>query len=690
MSDRSSPSPSGGPAPAIKSNGPAPEAAAGDEEVSAGPEVPPGPDGRTGAEIPAPVSATRSASTEPAAATSTATDGGTAATDAAPGQIEVGVTDTDPKPTSPEERWTDFATAKEAPATWIVRAFRACGRAVVHEYTLVTVGAILLAVVMTWPALRYPQYTIAHDIWDPTLQAWQIAWSGHALLTDPLNLWNANSFHPEQYSLAFSDSLLGYAPAGMVGTGPEAAVLRYNIIFVLAHALAVIGAYALVRQLGAGRIGATVAGVAFAYAPWRLAQEGHLNIISSGGIPLALAMLARGHGYSLRHGYRPERRHTGWAVAGWVVATWQISLGFGIGLPFAYVLGVTALVSALVYGIRALLRRRKPFGMKLLVADVLGGAVFAGAGALLALPYYRVAELHPYAQRSPAEIEFFSPPWRSLMLAPRESLPWGDLHEPAREGLRWGPEMTLLPGYALYALALIGLIFSVWKLRTRLLLLVGAVASIGLSMGTEFFAGTWTYLPLYEYLPGWNGIRTPGRLIMWATLFLGLLGAGAVSEFGRQAHLVARTRIPSWPGPWLRIATLLPLVLVVAEGTNRTEHPIVPPQPVAMRTVEGPMLVLPTTQLDDQNVMLWSTTKFQQLANGGSGVTPRRTDELRQNTTSFPDVASIGYLRSLGIRTVVLLRDRAPGSPWERAGDVPVDSLGIQRQDLADTVVFRL
>jgi hypothetical protein len=31
------------------------------------------------------------------------------------------------------------------------------------------------------------------------------------------------------------------------------------------------------------------------------------------------------------------------------------------------------------------------------------------------------------------------------------------------------------------------------------------------------------------------------------------------------------------------------------------------------------------------------------------------------------------------------------GTPWERAGDVPVDALGIRRDDLTpDTVLFRL
>jgi hypothetical protein len=164
----------------------------------------------------------------------------------------------------------------------------------IHEYALAIYGSLLLAVALTWPTLRYPLHTVPEDLGDPARQAWQISWIGHILLTHPQQLWQSNTFFPEPNSLAFGDSLLGYAPVGMLGDGPLAATLRYNILFVLAHALLAVGGYALVRQLGAGRTGAAVAAVAIAYAPWRLAQEGHLDIISAGGIPLALAMLAAG------------------------------------------------------------------------------------------------------------------------------------------------------------------------------------------------------------------------------------------------------------------------------------------------------------------------------------------------------------------------------------------------------------
>ncbi|WP_233512298.1 hypothetical protein [Micromonospora deserti] len=590
------------------------------------------------------------------------------------------------------DRWAAFAPAPEPVPTRPRRFARAVGRVLIHEWTLATLGALALAVLLTWPTLRYPRHTLPQDYWDPSLQAWQMAWSGHILLTNPAQLWHSNAFFPESWSFAFSDTLLGYAPAGMIGTGPEAAVLRYNIMFVLAHALATLGAYALARQLGAGRTGAAVAGVSYAYAPWLLAQAGHLHVVSNGGIPLALAMLARGHGWSLRHGYRPERRHDGWVYTGWLVAAWQLSLGFGIGLPFAYVIGGTVVVAAVTWFLRRWVVRpvKRPFGSRLLVADLVGGALFAGVGLLLAIPYFKVAELHPQAERSIGDIAIFSPPASGFLTAPAESWIWGGLHEGARAVLPWHPEMTLLPGFVLYALAAGGLFFSVWKVRHRLLLLAGVVVTMVLAMGTRFFDGTFTYVPLFEHLPGWNGLRTPGRLMLWTTLLLGLLAAGAVSAFAARVREISAERIPSWPSPWLRAATLLPLLLVIVEGLNTTPHPVVPLQPAAMRTVDGPMLVLPSSQNLDQPVMLWSTTHFQDVVNGGSGFTPRQLDDVRRVSISFPDQTSVDYLRTLGVRNVLLMRDQVAGTPWEITIDVPVDGLGITREEIGDVVVYRL
>ncbi|MEV4844019.1 hypothetical protein AB0K20_12470 [Micromonospora matsumotoense] len=678
-----------------------------------------------------------------------------------------------------------------------------------HEWTLAALAALLLAVVLTWPTLRDPASTIPQDTGDPTLQAWQVAWGGHALLTNPFQVWHSNTFYPEPYTYAYSDTLLGYAPFGMIGDGPVAAVVRYNLLYLLTHALALFGAYALARQVGAGRAGAAVAGVSFAYAPWKLAQAGHLHVLSIGGIALALAMLARGHGWSLRHGHRPDRVRPGWVVAGWAVAAWQVTLGFGIGLPFAYALGVLCLGSAVTYGVVWWRRRARPaVPRRLLLADLAGGIGFAGVTLAMAAPYFEVVARNPSGRRTVAQIEMFSPPWRGFVTAPPESWLWGERHEAARATLGFPGEMTLLPGVVLLSLAMAGLFFSVWRLRHRLMLAGAALVSMALAAGTTFGGdGNPGYVTLVEHAPGWDGVRTPGRLVLWTTLLLGLLAAGALTvrepasraardpqpapgstgeqpaEPGAEAELAvgpgaqpalrpAASAVPveaereaqaalrpvgstvpaasaakvestvsagstvpgesavagesaglaqaqparpllrsaAWSGSvaeqeatrepapkrdgqrWrlARLALVVPLVLVLLEGVNRTPHVPVPEQPAALRGLTGPALVLPSDGIRELHVMLWSTDGFPKVVNGLASFTPQAQERIRAVSMTFPDATSVAYLRQVGLRTVVLLPGWAPGTPWADVAARPVDGLGISREIVGEDVIYRL
>jgi hypothetical protein len=603
--------------------------------------------------------------------------------------------------TDGEERWASFAPVPEVTPSG-VRAVTSSViarivRVLAHEWTLAALGSVLLAAGMTWPTLRHPATTIPQDIWDPTLQAWQMAWAGHALTSAPSSLWDANAFYPDRYSYAFSDTLLGYAPFGAIGTGPVAAIVRYNVVFVLIFALAFFGMYALVRQLGAGRTGAAVAGAAFAFAPWRLGQAGHLHVLSVGGIALALAMLARGHGFSLRDGFRPELARWGWVVAGWLVAAWQISLGFGIGLPFAYLLAGAIPVAAVTFFVKRtwVWQVRRPFGLTLLMANLAGGLVFAAVGALMAYPYLQVLRLHPYARRSEEILTLFSPPLKGFFIPPPESALWGASYANARATLPFAPEMAVLPGFFLCGLALAGLFVSVWRVRHRVMLALGVVVSVALAMGTNGPGqGRYGYLLLYRLLPGFEGIRTPGRLVLWTTLLLALLAAGAVSAFvTRAVELRAHrgeTDGRARTGFWLRLATLVPLGLVLLEGAHLTPHPVVPLSPVAMHTIADPAIILPTGELEDMNVMLWTTDGFPKVVNGGSGFQPKQQADLRDLMQRFPDAESVARLRELKIKTVVVMRGRVAGTPYEHSVDAPIDGLGLTRTESGDVVLYKV
>src|SRR5919199_3354418 len=217
------------------------------------------------------------------------------------------------------------------------------------EGLLVVVAAVVTVLKNDAGVLEDVAGTVPGNLGDPLYFAWQMAWVAHAVTTDPGSLWTTNAFSRAPDNLAYTDTVLGYLPIDLVtgaadgGQGPALAAL--NIAGFVAAVLALCGGYALARALGAGPAGALVAGAGFGLAPWRVEQAIHVNVISTGGIALTLALLCHGHGWSLRYGWEPDLMRP-WALgAGWAVACWQITLGFATGIAFGYVLaGVCVLL----------------------------------------------------------------------------------------------------------------------------------------------------------------------------------------------------------------------------------------------------------------------------------------------------------------------------------------------------------
>jgi hypothetical protein len=553
-------------------------------------------------------------------------------------------------------------------------------RVTARELVALVAGACLLAVVMHWPLVLHLGESIPKDLGDPLPQSWQVAWDGYALGHQPLDLFQSNQFWPLEDTLAFSDALVGYAPAGLIGSGPKAAVFRYDLVFLFVYALAFVGAYLLARELGLGRGGAAVAGAAFAFAPFRLEQDGHMQVISSGGIPLAIALGLRG--YRLR---RPA-----WVLAGWAVAAWQLSVGFTLGLPFAYLLAAGWLIAAIVW-----LRKGRPrLSRGLVIATVVGAAVFVAAGLLLSRPYLRVADAHPAAERTPADVAPFSgPPW-ILLVAPDENLVWGGATSPLRDGLENVPEKTLFPGLVILALAVAGLFAPAYPRWLRRGIALGVVGALILALGFREGGGLlWPYRVVYELLPGWQAIRAPGRLVTFASLGLALLaGAGAqrVMPGGAARRL-------SGSGGATAVAVVLVAAIVIGgrglpfDPFDRQAQPEVPRVPPSVASVAAPQLHLPARRAtDNRRYLLWSTDGFPAIVNGRSSLNPAFTERLIERVEPFPDRRTVALLSRIGVKSVVLHANRVEGTPWSAAARRPIDGLGLARRDRGDLVVYEI
>ncbi len=540
-----------------------------------------------------------------------------------------------------------------------------------RELLGVALLGIVLALAMHWPLSLHMGRDIAQDLGDPLVQAWQIAWGGHALAHQPTQLFQANTFWPMRDSLAVSDALVGYAPFGLIGSGTHAAVARYDLLFLFAYALCFAGAWLLARELGANRIGAAVAGLAFAYAPWRLEQEGHMHVISSGGIPLALFLLARGY----------RRSAPGTILAGWLVATWQFSLGFTLGLMVAYLLAAGTIATLVVWWRRG--RPRPP--RRVLVATAAGMLCLVVVAGLLARPYLRVLDDHPEAERTIEDVAGFSGPPHQFLAAARSSRVWSDATAPLRDHLSAIAEMTLFPGLAILALALAGwLIGAGLPRRLRRWLGIGVLAFAVLSLGFQLNGVSWLYPYrwLYELMPGWQGIRVPGRLHTLTTLCLALLAAA-----GAQA-LAARVRA-RWGARVAAAAVALACGAILAEGWGIAEHPAVPLAPAGQRAAPEPALHLPAEAPDNRRYVLWSTDGFPDLVNGRGSFMPRRFEAVMRETRGFPDARSVAYLRRLGVRSVTVhLARTPPGSALRRASTRSLRGLDLERTRHGAVVLF--
>jgi hypothetical protein len=594
-----------------------------------------------------------------------------------------------------------------------------------RELLLVALAGIVLALLTSWPLVLHLPSRIAPDLGDPIRTAWEVSWVGHAMLHNPLHLFDANAFYPHPLSLAFSDSLLGYGPAGFFGSGTVAALVRYNLLFLFAWSLCFLGAYLLARELGLGRLGAGAAAAAFAYAPYRVTEAGHLHVISSGGIPLALFLLLRGY----RRGSRPL------VLAGWLVSAWQISLGFTLGMQYAYLIGVLALV-AVLYWWRGRLTpsleadhardahvgagasdalgegrssgppRRGPLvPRRLLVVSAIGVAVLGAVTIYQSVPYLKVASDYPTAKRTIKEVKNYSSGPAALLSASSENRLWAGATSSMRARVHSKNESVFFPGGLILALALVGLLGlgagargSPFTRRLRVCLGLGILIVSLLALGLGLTGAGYPYRLVYDYAPGWNGVRVPGRVFTLATLFYALLaGAGA--------HLLIR-RIGGWGSRHsLRgLPALLGVVLalaIVAEGAGHLGHPVVPQPARAEVGLRGPLLDLPTDGAADRLWQYFSTNGFYEVPIGNSTFNFPAVNDLRGGMNGFPDRSSIEKLRYYGIRTVVLhLRmPRLPGivgyavaepPNTTAAAAKPIAGLGVTRRRVGTLVIYEI
>jgi hypothetical protein len=300
---------------------------------------------------------------------------------------------------------------------------------------LYTIAAILL----TWPLATALATAIPWDLGDPLLNAWIIAWGADHLwrflcgdFTALAGYWHANIFHPAPYALAYSEHLFPQAvqalPIWALTRNP---VLCYNLLFLSTFVLSGLGTYLLVRELTGDARVALVGGFCYAFAPYRIGQYSHLQVLSSQWMPLAL------YGFKRYFDTGSLRALAGAAAA---ALTQGLSCGY-------YLLFFAPLAAGyVVFGFAT--RRRRLTAVALAQCAVVA-AIAAACTWPFVRPYLELRALE-FPERPLAEVAAFSADVRSYATTHAAQWVWG-----SRLRMHPKPEGELFPGLVVVLLAIV-------------------------------------------------------------------------------------------------------------------------------------------------------------------------------------------------------------------------------------------
>jgi hypothetical protein len=158
---------------------------------------------------------------------------------------------------------------------------------------------------LSWPYVTRLRDAVV-DEGDPYLVAWILWWDYYQTFNDPLNLFHANTFYPYRYTLTFSEHSYGIAllffPLFALGFRP---LTVHAVAIFFGFATCGYGAFRLGRTLTGSDAVGWVAGIIFAFIPYRFHILSQVTYLFSPWIPLlmeALVLFARS----------PTRRRAVW------------------------------------------------------------------------------------------------------------------------------------------------------------------------------------------------------------------------------------------------------------------------------------------------------------------------------------------------------------------------------------------
>ncbi len=329
---------------------------------------------------------------------------------------------------------------------------------------------VLLTVALTWPLVVHPASIVPNDLGDPLLNTWILDWDARVL---PLtaNWWNGPQFYPVAGTMAFSEHLLGltiFTTPLIWLTGDP--LLAYNGAFFLSFVLSALSAYFLAFTISRRHDCAFLAGIAFGFAPYRMAQFAHVQVLSAYWMPVALAAL---------HHYFEDRRKRwlGLFAVAWLLQA--LSCGY-------YLFYLSVLVGLwLPWFVKG------PARVRALAQIALAWAIVAAMLVPVMYGYWKFQHAYGF-RRALDEIISFSADVGSVLKAPSNLWVWGWLD------VVHHPEAEIFPGLTVVVLVVLGLAIAwrdaakerIGRLKMARVFVVLAVVFFAIAASPLYF-GSW-------------------------------------------------------------------------------------------------------------------------------------------------------------------------------------------------------
>jgi len=499
----------------------------------------------------------------------------------------------------------------------------------------------VITVVLLWPLVVHVRSAVADTLGDPLLNVWTLRWVQHALVTQPTHLYDGNMFAPNPRSLAFSDLLLPQAviawPFWLVS---HDALFAYNALVLLTYPLCGAAMYALCRGLGAIRGAAFLAGLAFAFAPFRMDNTAHIQVLSMQWMPLTILAI-------IRFTQRPTR----WRFAAVAATTTLAALS---SVYYTVMFGMALIVFLIVEAVR----QRRLFVSRSAIGLLAALAIAAVVVAASDIPYLTMRREQNVVRTLDEAYDDAAHKASYATVTPGNYL-WGNLLPTS------GVEHSaLFPGAVLLAFGIAGLrtVRRPWMAGFAALGVVGCLLSFGPTWGDKATGTPLPYRFLYQHIVGYQGIRGPDRfaaIVLLALCPFAALGATWLwrAAVGRDLRLLRLAPIVASVCALLVIADcatrLLPTVPV-----DRSANTLAPYRWLASQADTGIVAEFPVETTDMQTAF-YSTYHWHDVLWGHSGFIPAATYQLRGHfigRKDYPGPGDLDALADMGVGTLVIHR----------------------------------